>query len=71
MKLSKISALWDFYQANGYDLWVRITRTTVGESGVILCHPYPIWMKSNEAKVHDGALYIKISKDNMSNGCIE
>jgi len=71
MKLSKISDLWDFCQANGYDAWFRITRTTVGESGVLLRHLYPIWMKSNEAKVHDGSLYKKISKDNKSNGYIE
>jgi hypothetical protein len=71
MKLFKISDLWDFCQANGYDPWFRITRTTAGESGIILCHLYPIWMKSNEAKVHDKSLYKKISKDNISNGYIE
>jgi hypothetical protein len=71
MKLSKLSDRWEFFQANGYEPWLRTTRTTVGESDVILRHPYPIGIKSNKVKVHEGSLYQKISQDNMSSGFIE
>jgi hypothetical protein len=69
----------------GTSIYVRITRTTVPyePDGLVLCHPYPIWLNDKDAKVHNGSLFIpaigqtieyilpKIRKQNFKNLFLE
>ncbi|CAF1231486.1 unnamed protein product [Rotaria sp. Silwood1] len=57
----------------GVTVWLRITRITIphGASGLILLHPYPIWINNDYAKVHDGSLYIRVTEQDMANGFIK
>ncbi|CAF4324350.1 unnamed protein product [Rotaria sp. Silwood2] len=57
----------------GVTVWLRITRITLkhGTSGLILVHPYPIWINNDYAKVHDGSLYIPVTEQDMANGFIK
>ncbi|CAF1443958.1 unnamed protein product [Adineta ricciae] len=68
-----LSDIWRLWKESGYIPWMRITRTTApnSDSNVIFRHPYPIWMKNNRTKVHDGSIYIQISDDDISNGYIK
>jgi hypothetical protein len=49
---------------------MRITRTTIdnGENKLIFYHPYPIWIKNQNAKVHHGSIFIQITETDMKNG---
>ncbi len=46
---------------------MRITRTTIpyGSGNLILCHPYPIWVKDKDGKVHNGSLFITATGETM------
>ncbi|CAF3925558.1 unnamed protein product [Rotaria sp. Silwood1] len=57
----------------GATIWLRITRITLqhATSGLILIHPYPIWINNDYAKVHDGSLYISVTEQDMANGFIK
>ena len=51
---------------------MRVTRTTLpyGLDEVILCHPYPLWVKDARAKVHHGSLLIDVTNQVMHNQLI-
>ncbi|CAF1258159.1 unnamed protein product [Adineta steineri] len=66
-----LSGFWKDCREYGFIPWLRITRTTVRNSNDICRHPYPIWMKSSGAKVYDGSIYIRITDDDILNGCIK
>ncbi len=46
---------------------MRITRTTIpyGSDNLILCHPYSIWVKDKDGKVHNGSLFITVTGETM------
>ena len=48
---------------------MRITRTTTdyGEHKHIFYHPYPVWIKNQNAKIHHGSIFIPITETDMKN----
>lgn len=52
---------------------MRITRTTINDrkDNLVFYHPYPIWIKNSNAKVHNGSIFIPITNDDMKNGFIK
>jgi hypothetical protein len=48
---------------------MRVSRTTIpyGPDGIVLCHPYPLWVKDAHAKVHHGSLLVDITDQIMNN----
>ena len=50
-------------------MWMRITRNTIDhrEDQLIFYHPYPIWIKNKNAKIHQGSIFIKITENDMEN----
>ncbi|CAF4692620.1 unnamed protein product, partial [Rotaria socialis] len=56
--------------AANFTVKLRITRTTVqhGTSGLTLLHPYPIWINNDDAKAHNGSLFVPVTEQNMKNG---
>ncbi len=46
---------------------MRITRTTIpyGSDNLILCHPYAIWAKDKDARVHNGSLFMPVTGETM------
>ncbi|CAF2053435.1 unnamed protein product [Rotaria magnacalcarata] len=50
-----------------------ISRTTIpyGPDRIVFCHPYPLWMKDEHAKVHHGSLLIDITDQIMNNQSIK
>ncbi|CAF3003740.1 unnamed protein product, partial [Rotaria sp. Silwood2] len=51
---------------------MRISRTTTpyGPDRIVLCHPYPLWMKDEHAKVHNGSLLIDVTNQIRNNQSI-
>ncbi|CAM4870441.1 unnamed protein product [Rotaria socialis] len=56
--------------AANFTVQLRITRTTVqhGTSGLTSLHPYPIWINNDDAKAHNGSLFVPVTEQNMKNG---
>ena len=48
---------------------MRVSRTTTpyGPDGTVFCHPYPLWVKDEHAKVHHGSLLIDVTDQIMNN----
>ncbi|CAF4876077.1 unnamed protein product [Rotaria sp. Silwood1] len=51
---------------------MRVCRTTIpyGPDEIVFCHPYPLWVKDEHAKVHHGSLLIDITDQIMNNETI-
>ena len=49
---------------------MRITRTTINhrKDNLIFCHPYPIWIKNKNAKIHNDSVFIPVTDKDMKNG---
>ena len=54
-------------------LFMRVTRTTIGygEDKLIFYHPYPIWIKNLNTKIHHGSILIQITETDMQNKFFE
>ncbi|CAF1039688.1 unnamed protein product [Rotaria sordida] len=52
---------------------MRITRTTIpyGPDRIVCCHPYPLWIKDEHAKVHHSSLLTDITDQIMNNQSIK
>ncbi|CAF4007218.1 unnamed protein product [Rotaria sp. Silwood1] len=52
---------------------MRVCRTTIpyGPDEIVFCHPYPLWVKDEHAKVHHGSLLIDITDQIMNNETIK
>jgi hypothetical protein len=48
---------------------MRITRTTINkrEDQLIFYHPYPLWIKNQNARIHHGSIFIRITEKDMEN----